>query len=171
MFSFGKLKNNHIIFRNYLIKSSTTMPTTQPNFSVLYSGNTRCTPSNAQITYSVTNHSDKSYYLSYYFNPLEGVTNENIVNVVDLWNNVNLPYIGPMCRRYPPSEYDFRLIGPGETVSSTFQVSGIASIQPNKQYRVESGSGCRKLTIRDVLDDQRTEQQIQPATTSFEFST
>ena len=128
-------------------------------------------PNDVNITYTVTNTTQEPVYVSAFYNPLEGVANKRVVEIVDVKTNERRQYTGVMRKRLPPGPNNFVLVEPGRSVSKTFSVTSFAMLQSGRRYRVEIGERNTSLVLRSDPNNEATERTYPVNTVPCEFST
>ena len=84
--------------------------------------------------FDFTNTANEDQYVCEYFTPLEGIGNRFLT--ITYQDGTDLPYMGILARRLPPTKENFKLIKAGETVSASIDLTEAYSFDKDGVYTI-----------------------------------
>ena len=107
--------------------------------------------------FDFTNTANEDQYVCKYFTPLEGMANRFLT--ITYQDGTDLPYMGILASRLPPTKKHFKLIKVGETVSASidlteaysFDKDGVYTIVYDRPLAYLSASAMKKVVKDEQL--------------------
>ena len=110
--------------------------------------------SNVNATFVLTNTTDTTYYVCNYYSPLEGICNEDVVDVIDLNTNTKLRYAGVKASRQQPTHKNYVCMKPGDSLRKSFSLTCYPV--RSGQYRLTCGLRNQNVRVRTDPKDEDT---------------